>query len=89
MEGKIVLTMVPSMMTREMAIEIKTSPTQRFLTFVNQNSQTWLYGENRRVLQLPKAIMLTLAPITPMGTTAVKVAENGGFEQSPVASLPE
>jgi hypothetical protein len=25
--------MVPSMMTREIAIEIKTSPTQRFLVF--------------------------------------------------------
>jgi hypothetical protein len=29
MAGKIVLTMVPSMITREMAIEMKTSPIQR------------------------------------------------------------
>ncbi len=31
MLGKIVLTIVPSMMTSEIAIEIKMSPTQRFL----------------------------------------------------------
>ena len=51
------LTMVPSMMTSEMAIDIKTRPTQRFLTFDIQNSQTQLLGENLWVLQLPKALL--------------------------------
>ena len=51
------LTMVPSMMTSEMAIDIKTRPTQRFLTFDIQDSQTQLLGENLWVLQLPKALL--------------------------------
>jgi hypothetical protein len=35
MDGKMVFTIVPSMITREMAIEMKTNPTQRLRTFVN------------------------------------------------------
>ena len=56
------LTMVPSMMTSEMAIDIKTRPTQRFLTFDIQNSQTQLLGENLWVLQLPKALWRLYSP---------------------------
>jgi hypothetical protein len=34
-DGKMVFTIVPSMITSDMAMDMKTSPTQRLRTFVN------------------------------------------------------
>ena len=62
MLGKIVLTIVPSMMTSEMAIEIKTRPIQRLRVFVialgyGKNGRTTESQEHPDHLQLGDALL--------------------------------